>query len=122
MDKKVIHPLNRIKAGMGQALHRDDIEQRYIIGKDAVQAEEEVEVPGFFYIHMEEELAGMNPGIGAAAAGDYNREFKDPADRTFHNFLHAQLVGLPLPSKILCSLISDMYEISQMISGFILLS
>ena len=80
MDKKVVHPLHRIKAGMGQALHRDDIEQSDIIGKNAVEPEEEVEVPCFFYIHMEEVLAGMNAGIGAAAAGDHNREFKDPAD------------------------------------------
>lgn len=118
MDKKIINPLYGIKAGVGQAIHRDDIKQSDIIRQDAIQPEEKVEVPWLFNVHMEKVLTRMNPGICTSAAGDHNRKFKDPADTVFQHFLHTQLIGLPLPAKILCSLIGNMYEISQSIQEY----
>ena len=114
MDKKIINPLNGIKAGMRLSFHGNDIKESNVIRQDAVEAEKQIKVPALFYIHVEEVLAGMNPRIGAATAMNCDVLFKDPAETVFQNFLNTQLVRLPLPAEVIGALIADMNKISQL--------
>lgn len=115
MNEKIIYALYRIKSRMGQAFHGNDIKHSYIIRKDSVEPEEEVEIPGFFYIHMEVELAGMYSCIGPPASENGYGTFENAAEGAFQHFLHTQLVRLPLPSAILAAFIANMYKIPQLI-------
>lgn len=114
MNKKIINPLNSVKAGMRLSFHRYDIKERNIIRQDAVEAEKQIEVPALFYIHMEEVLACMNPRIRAAASVNCYALFKDPAETVLQNFLNTELVRLPLPAEVIGALIADMNKISQL--------
>ena len=114
MNKKIINPLNGIKAGMRLSFHWDNIKESNIIRKDAVETKKQIEVPALFYIHVEEVLAGMNSCIGAATAMNSDVLFKDPAETVFQNFLNTQLIRLPLPAEVIGALIADMNKISQL--------
>jgi len=70
MDKIIISALDGIKAGVWQALHRDNIENGNIIRQNLIQPEKQVEIPFLLNIHVEKELAGMYLCISAAAANN----------------------------------------------------
>ena len=62
---------------------------------------------------MKKELAGMYPGIRAAAADDSNRFFKHPADGGFQNLLHIHYPWMLLPAAIAAGVVGYVEEISQ---------
>ena len=79
VDKVIISAEHCVKAGMRLAFHGKDTVNGYVIRQDVVPAKSEVEIPFLLYVHMKEELAGVNTGIGTAASEDWHWLFKDPA-------------------------------------------
>jgi hypothetical protein len=113
MKKVIVRPLYCIKAGMWLTFHGDDIIHRDVQWKEFVQPEYQIKIPYLFYIHMEEELAGMYLGVRSSAAIDSKLSFKDLAQAFFYHSLNIHYSGLFLPSVILQAVVAYMYKVSQ---------
>ena len=120
MQKVVVRPLYRIKAGMWLTFHRDDIIHCNIQGKQLVQPEHQVEIPCLLQIHMEEELAGVYLGIRPSAAVNGYLSLKDLAQGFLYHPLHVHHCRLALPSIILQAVVAYMYKVSQGLIFFLL--
>jgi len=113
MDEVVVRAAGGIEAGVGIGVYGDDVENRDVGRERFVEAEQEVEVPGCIQVDVEEELAGVYGGIGAAAAEDGYGYFQDAGDGGFQYLLYAYDVGKSLPSAVLASVVPDVKEVSQ---------
>lgn len=73
MDEIVVTALYRIKARMGEAIHRENIKYGNIIRQYFIQPEKQVEIPFLFYIDMKKELRRMYLRIRSPAANNCYR-------------------------------------------------
>lgn len=76
MEEIIIGTQDRIETCMTMRFHRDDVKYRNVMRQYFVETEEQVKIPFLLNVHVEEELTGMNMGVGTATANDKYRRFK----------------------------------------------
>lgn len=115
MDEIVVTALYRIKARMGEAIHRENIKYGNIIRQYFIQPEKQVEIPFLFCIDMKKELRRMYLRIRSPAANNCYRCFQYFTEAGFQNFLHIQYTGMFLPSAVLGAVVAYVKKVPQCI-------